>query len=95
MQQRRNNDSAIRLGQLSLLGLPATSVVLWLYCSWKTAAGGYLEAAGQLLSELQSQQGSLLTGELLGQVAAAREALDTADAAYNTALDRLEVRRLG
>lgn len=35
----------------------------------------------------------MLTEQLLADVAAAREALEKADAAYNTALDKLEVRR--
>lgn len=34
----------------------------------------------------------MLTEQLLAEVAAAREALEKADAAYNTALDKLEVR---
>eukprot|EP00775_Hariotina_reticulata_P009000 gene9000-9173_t len=58
--------------------------------AWAEAANNYIHQAGQMLSELQSQQGALLTEELLSSVAAAREALDKADGECNAALDRLE-----
>lgn len=63
-----------------------------LSCSWKAAAASYLDVGGQLLSQLQSEEGAVLTEQLLTEVAVAREALEKADAAYNTALDKLEVR---
>lgn len=60
-------------------------------CSWKAAAATYLDVGGQLLAQLQSEEGAVLTEQLLTEVAVAREALEKADAAYNTALDKLEV----
>jgi len=62
------------------------------WSSWKAAAGSYLDVGGQLLSQLQSDEGAVLTEQLLTEVAVAREALEKADASYNTALDKLEVR---
>jgi hypothetical protein len=59
--------------------------------SWKAAAASYLDCGGQLLSQLQCEEGAVLTEQLLAEVAAAREALEKADAVYNTALDKLEV----
>jgi hypothetical protein len=59
--------------------------------SWKAAAGSYLDVGGQLLSQLQSEEGAVLTEQLLTEVAVAREALEKADAAYNAALDKLGV----
>jgi hypothetical protein len=66
-----------------------------LCCSWKAAAAAYLNVGGQLLSQLQSEEGAVLTEQLLTEVAVAREALEKADAAYNTALDKLEVSSSG
>jgi hypothetical protein len=60
--------------------------------SWKGAAASYLDVGGQLLAQLQSEEGAVLTEQLLTEVAVAREALEKADAAYNKALDKLEVR---
>lgn len=59
--------------------------------SWKGAAASYLDVGGQLLAQLQSEEGAVLTEQLLTEVAVAREALEKADAAYNKALDKLEV----
>uniref|UniRef100_A0A383VVD4 Cilium assembly protein DZIP1 N-terminal domain-containing protein n=1 Tax=Tetradesmus obliquus TaxID=3088 RepID=A0A383VVD4_TETOB len=42
------------------------------------------------MQQLQSSSGTLLSEQVLGNVADAREALEKADAAYNTALDKLE-----
>jgi hypothetical protein len=61
--------------------------------SWKSAAAAYLSAGGQLLAGLQSEAGTVLTEQALAAVAATREGLEKADAAYNTALDKLEVGR--
>lgn len=61
------------------------------YDSWKGAAASYLDVGGQLLAQLQSEEGGVLTEQLLTQVAVAREALEKADVAYNKALDKLEV----
>lgn len=61
-------------------------------CSWKAAAGTYLEVGSRLLTELQAESGVGLTEQLLAEVAVAREALEQADSSYNTALDKLEVR---
>jgi hypothetical protein len=44
------------------------------------------------MQQLQSSSGALLSEQLLGEVADAREALEKADTAYNVALDKLEVR---
>lgn len=76
---------------------PSTCLTALLSChpalhSWKAAAASYLDSGGRLLSQLQSEEGAVLTEQLLAEVAAAREALEKADAAYNTALDKLEVR---
>lgn len=60
--------------------------------SWRAAAEAYLGIGGQLLNQLQCDDGAVLSEQLLAQVAAAREDLEQADAAYNTALDKLEVR---
>jgi hypothetical protein len=73
------------------LVLSMLTVVIYGCCRWKEAANRYVYEAGQLLSELQSHQGALLTEERLCSMAAAREALDKADGAYNAALDQLEV----
>jgi hypothetical protein len=59
--------------------------------SWKAAAQTYLQLGGRLLQQLQSSSGALLSEQALSQVADAREALEKADAAYNAALDKLEV----
>jgi hypothetical protein len=59
--------------------------------SWKAAAQNYLQLGGRLLQQLQSSSRALLSKQALSQVADAREALEKADAAYNTALDKLEV----
>lgn len=58
--------------------------------TWKAAAASYLDCGGRLLSQLQCEEGAVLTEQLLAEVAAAREALEKADAVYNTALDKLE-----
>lgn len=62
-----------------------------MWCSWKAAAGVYLDLAGRLLCQLQSDTGALLTEDSLNKVAAAREDLEKADSKYNLALDKLEV----
>lgn len=66
-------------------------LLCWIARSWKAAAASYLDVGGQLLSQLQSEEGAVLTEQLLTEVAVAREALEKADAAYNTALNKLEV----
>jgi hypothetical protein len=64
-----------------------------LFNSWKSAAQDYLQLGGRLLQQLQSSSGALLSEQALSQVADARDALEKADAAYNAALDKLEVRK--
>jgi hypothetical protein len=44
------------------------------------------------MQQLQSSSGALLNEQVLSEVADAREALEKADAVYNAALDKLEVR---
>jgi hypothetical protein len=61
------------------------------HCSWKAAAGAYLDVGTRLLRELQGEAGAVITESLLSEVAVAREALEKADGAYNAALDKLEV----
>ncbi|KAF6265691.1 hypothetical protein COO60DRAFT_1633472 [Scenedesmus sp. NREL 46B-D3] len=57
---------------------------------WKADAQAYLQLGGRLLQQLHSSSGALLSEQALSQVADARMALETADAAYNAALDQLE-----
>lgn len=58
---------------------------------WKADAQAYLQLGGRLLQQLHSSSGALLSEQALSQVADARVALETADAAYSAALDQLEV----